>query len=200
MRRLACWILVAATVGCETNPVTGRQPLKLVKDITERQLGLTSDQQALGESPVSTDPKEVEPVTRVGRRLAGAAVESDMQWEFNVIADDGTKNTWCPPGVKIAFNTGISDLKSRMAEATALYERNARAPVGNREARGGQVGTGFIPGCAAKVSAGAAGRAAAEGGFPGLRAHSHDSALPFLPGNQRAFPPPRRPRPPSAGV
>jgi predicted Zn-dependent protease len=107
MKRLACWLLLAAAAGCSSNPYTGRRQLLLVDEKTERQLGVTSYQQTLGESRISTDPREVEPVTRVGRRIAEAAAKPEMQWEFNVIVDDKTMNAWCLPGGKIAFYTGI---------------------------------------------------------------------------------------------
>jgi Zn-dependent protease with chaperone function len=107
MKRLACWLFLAAAVGCSTNPYTGRHQLLLVDEKTERQLGVTSYQQTLGESRVSSDPREVEPVARVGRRIAEAAAKPEMQWEFNVIVDDKTMNAWCLPGGKIAFYTGI---------------------------------------------------------------------------------------------
>jgi Zn-dependent protease with chaperone function len=107
MKRQAYWLLLAAVAGCATNPYTGRHQLLLVDEKTERELGVTSYQQTLGESRVSTDPNEVGPVTRVGRRIAEAAAKPEMQWEFNVIVDDKTMNAWCLPGGKIAFYTGI---------------------------------------------------------------------------------------------
>lgn len=105
MKRLICLLLALA--GCTTNPYTGRKQLMLVDEAQERQLGVSAYQQTLGESRVSTDPREVDPVRRVGKRIADAAAQKDFAWEFNVIVDDKTLNAWCLPGGKIAFYTGI---------------------------------------------------------------------------------------------
>lgn len=107
MRHVAWLFLLAGALGCSTNPYTGRQQLLLVDEGTERELGVASYQKILGESRLSADPAEVEPVRRVGRRIADAAAKPEFQWEFNVIVDDKTMNAWCLPGGKIAFYTGI---------------------------------------------------------------------------------------------
>jgi metalloendopeptidase OMA1, mitochondrial len=79
----------------------------LVSDAQEKELGVSAYQEVLGQSHVSTDPREVEPVRRVGKAIAQAANQPDFQWEFNTIVDDKTMNAWCLPGGKIAFYTGI---------------------------------------------------------------------------------------------
>src|SRR5204863_1939522 len=83
MRHLAWLCLLPGALGCSTNPYTGRKQLMLVDEGTEKELGVTSYQQVLGESRISTDPAEVEPVRRVGRRIADAAAKPEFQWEFN---------------------------------------------------------------------------------------------------------------------
>ncbi|HYE98098.1 MAG TPA: M48 family metallopeptidase [Planctomycetota bacterium] len=106
MRHLIFWPLLAA-VGCVTNPYTGRDQFILLSEAEESQLGIQGYQEVLGKERVSQDPREIEPVRRVGERIAAAANRPDFKWEFNVIVDDETLNAWCMPGGKIAFYTGI---------------------------------------------------------------------------------------------
>jgi metalloendopeptidase OMA1, mitochondrial len=105
MRRILCAALLLA--GCSTNPYTGRKQLLLINEKQETQLGLEGYQEVLASENLSRDRREVDPVRRVGQRIAAAANRSDFEWEFNVIIDDFTVNAWCMPGGKIAFYTGI---------------------------------------------------------------------------------------------
>jgi Zn-dependent protease with chaperone function len=108
MKRISGLIVlaVAAGAGCRASEYTGRRQLLLVDERTEAQLGQQAYQQALAEQGASTNVALVEPVRRVGRRLADVARKPDYAWEFNVIESD-TVNAWCLPGGKIAFYTGI---------------------------------------------------------------------------------------------
>lgn len=107
MRRLAAWLAVALLAGCVRNPYTGRRQFIAISEQEEAQLGRQAYQEVLAQERISTDPAEVEPVRRVGARLAAVAARPNFQWEFNVIVDDKTVNAWCLPGGKIAFYTGI---------------------------------------------------------------------------------------------
>jgi predicted Zn-dependent protease len=98
--------LAAAAVACETVPVTGRRQLQLVSASEEAQLGLTTYQQILKKSKVSTDPELNALVTRVGSRIAAVAERPDFQWEYRVI-EDKQANAFALPGGKIAVYTGI---------------------------------------------------------------------------------------------
>jgi predicted Zn-dependent protease len=110
--------LCLALAACATVPLTGRKSLSLIP--SSEVLSLSNQQYAtvLKESKLSTDQRQVQTVTRVGKRIAGAAEgflrESgaqdkikNYQWEFNVIEDDKTANAWCMPGGKVAVYTGI---------------------------------------------------------------------------------------------
>jgi predicted Zn-dependent protease len=93
--------------GCEKNPETGRRQLLLVSEAHERELGVASYQKVLATQRISRDPREIDPLRRVGARISAAAAKPDFHWEFNVIEDDRTLNAWCLPGGKIAFYSGI---------------------------------------------------------------------------------------------
>jgi predicted Zn-dependent protease len=104
--------------ACATVPLTERKSLRLIPDA--ELLSLSNDQytKVLKESKLSTDRRQIQMVTRVGKRIANAAEEflkesqaqdklKNYQWEFNVIEDDKTANAWCMPGGKVAVYTGI---------------------------------------------------------------------------------------------
>lgn len=107
MKTLCRLGLICFLAGCATNEYTGRRQLMLISDDQEKQLGVAAYQEVLAQSPISSAPAEVDPVRRVGKRIAEAANRPDFQWEFNTIVDDKTVNAWCLPGGKIAFYTGI---------------------------------------------------------------------------------------------
>ena len=106
MRILIVLLLVLSTVACQTVPITGRSQLIVIPEGTEVKMGLDSYQQILSKSKVSSDPRVVEQVTRVGRRIAAATERSDYQWEFKVI-EDAQVNAFCLPGGKVAVYTGM---------------------------------------------------------------------------------------------
>ena len=105
--KIRAWMFLVVLAGCATNPYTGRKQLMLVNESQERELGVSAYQEVLAENRISTSPAEVEPVRRVGRRIASVVKESGFDWEFNTIVDDKTMNAFCLPGGKIAFYTGI---------------------------------------------------------------------------------------------
>jgi predicted Zn-dependent protease len=115
---LTVFILCALLAACATVPLTERKSLRLIPD---SELLSLSDQQyskVIKESKLSTDRRQVQMVTRVGKRIASAAEEflkesqaqdkiKNYQWKFSVIKDDKTANAWCMPGGKVAVYTGI---------------------------------------------------------------------------------------------
>ena len=106
MRILIALLLVLSVVACETVPITGRSQLIVIPEGTEVKMGLDSYQQILSKAKVSSDPRVVEQVTRVGRRIAEATGRADYQWEFKVI-EDAQVNAFCLPGGKVAVYTGM---------------------------------------------------------------------------------------------
>ena len=102
--------------SCATVPLTNRTQLNVLPETQMVQLGAEAYQQQLSEYPVSTESSEVEPVLRVGERLAAATMDflrannlpTDVyQWEFSVIDSDDVVNVTCLPGGKIVFYSGI---------------------------------------------------------------------------------------------
>jgi metalloendopeptidase OMA1, mitochondrial len=104
--RLSIAVVLLAIVACQTVPVTGRSQLILLPEGSELQMGLSSYEQIIKKSTVSTDPRVNEQVSRVGRRIAEATGRADYAWEFKVL-EDKQVNAFCLPGGKVAVYTGL---------------------------------------------------------------------------------------------
>jgi predicted Zn-dependent protease len=111
-------VLFLVCAACATVPLTGRSQLALVSAGEMSAMSVDAYRQILRESKLSKDPREVELVQRVGKRVAAVAEmflkENKLgntlqyyQWQFNVIDDAKTINAFCMPGGRIAVYTGI---------------------------------------------------------------------------------------------
>ena len=100
-------LVLAAPMGCETVPYTGRRQIQLVSPSEEAQMGVQSFKEIVGKATLSTDA--------AGQRLGPARGQPDRrgdrsegyQWEFRVIQDDKQANAFALPGGKVAVYTGI---------------------------------------------------------------------------------------------
>ena len=124
---LASWS--AVHLGCATNPYTDRSQLMLVTASQMNQMGAEQYQQVLSDPKViiSKNPKEVEPVKRVAKKIIQAAKRSkyaesanQFDWQVTVIKDDKVKNAWVLPGGKIAVYTGIFPMAKNEAGLAAI--------------------------------------------------------------------------------
>lgn len=115
-RVLTGFTLVVVLTSCATVPLTNRSQMNLLPEAQMVQLGQQAYQEQLKEYAVSTEAGDVEPVQRVGERLARATeaflrannLPTDVyQWEFSVIKNDDIVNATCLPGGKIVFYSGI---------------------------------------------------------------------------------------------
>jgi len=116
MRLVLMLAVVAVLSSCATVPLTGRTQMNILPESQMVMLGQQAYQEQLKEYSVSNEPGDVEPVRRVGQRLA-AATESFLRennlptdvydWEFSVIDNDEIVNATCLPGGKIVFYSGI---------------------------------------------------------------------------------------------
>ena len=100
------FLALAAPMGCETVPYTGRRQIQLVSPTEEAQMGVQSFQQIVGKATLSTDAQANALVQRVGSRIA-AVTDLGYQWEFRVIQDDKQVNAFALPGGKVAVYTGM---------------------------------------------------------------------------------------------
>ena len=115
--KLAVTALLAATslVGCQTNPVSGRQQLVLVSEETAQASSAQAYAQTLDEAQkkgkLSTDAALNSRVKRITDRLiaqAGNMYAPSRSWKWSTaVIDEPTLNAWCMPGGKMAIYTGI---------------------------------------------------------------------------------------------
>jgi predicted Zn-dependent protease len=119
---LACGIALTtfAVHGCSTVPYTNRSQFMLMSESEDVKLGAAAYQQVLKKERVSTDPQLIEPVRRVGQRIAAAADKPEYQWEFTVIDDPKQANAFCLPGGKVAVYTGIFPIARDEAGLSAV--------------------------------------------------------------------------------
>jgi len=108
-------LLAASLVGCQANPVSGRQQLVLVSEEQAQASSAQAYTQTLSEAQkkgnLSTDATLNNRVRRITDRLIAEAKlmyppSRDWQWSVAVI-DEPTLNAWCMPGGKMAIYTGI---------------------------------------------------------------------------------------------
>ncbi|MBU1265337.1 MAG: M48 family metallopeptidase [Gammaproteobacteria bacterium] len=108
-------LLAASLVGCQANPVSGRQQLVLVSEDQAQASSAQAYTQTLSEAQkqgkLSTDAALNNRVRRITDRLIAEAKlmytpSRDWQWSVAVI-DDPSLNAWCMPGGKMAIYTGI---------------------------------------------------------------------------------------------
>lgn len=103
-------ICVATLAACSNAPVTGRNQLMLVSESQAQEMGDQAYKDIIAKSKLSSDPKYVDQVRRVGARVAKASDRPDYKWEFNVIDEAKTINAWALPGGKVAVYTGLLNL------------------------------------------------------------------------------------------
>lgn len=126
---LSLAFIAFSLLACSTNPYTDRSQLLLITQSQEMQLGAQAYAQVLRDPKVkiSQDPREVEPVKRVAKRVIEAAQKSkyaemakQFEWEVNIIKEDKTLNAFALPGGKIAVYTGIFPIAKNEAGLAAI--------------------------------------------------------------------------------
>ena len=126
---LSLAFIASSLLACSTNPYTDRPQLLLISESQEMQLGAQAYEQVLRDPKVkiSQDPREVEPVKRVAKRVIEAAKQSkyaemakQFNWQVIVIKDDKTMNAFALPGGKIAVYTGIFPIAKNEAGLAAI--------------------------------------------------------------------------------
>jgi predicted Zn-dependent protease len=121
---LACLVLAglvaAGIAGCRTNPYTGREQLMLVSKQQAVQMGSQANQQIVKKENLSNDPRYVNPVRRIGGRIAAQIEQVDYDWRFNVVDDPDTLNAFALPGGYVYVYTGLIDLAQGDAELASV--------------------------------------------------------------------------------
>lgn len=118
---IATAVVLYISVGCATNPVTGRQEFQFVSESNEIQVGhqnfLPMQQTQGGE--LKAFPEVNAYVKEVGQRLARVSHRPQLPYDF-VVLDNGIPNAWALPGGKIAVNRGLLVELNNEAELAAV--------------------------------------------------------------------------------
>ncbi|MGH7230138.1 MAG: M48 family metallopeptidase [Nitrospiraceae bacterium] len=126
---LALIVLVIESSGCTVNPYTKRWQFVAVPKSYENSMGAQAYAQVMNDpkTPISKDPREVQPVMRVAERNIAVAKQSKyadsankFDWDVSVIKDDKTMNAFALPGGKIAVYTGIFPVAQNEAGLAAI--------------------------------------------------------------------------------
>src|SRR5256884_7743881 len=109
-------LALAALVGCETNPITGRSQFMVVSEdmaIGQSAAAYNSMMGDLGKKrKVEADSPRAERVREIPDRLVAQAVRfrpdsAKWQWEVQLINDPKTVNAFCMAGGKMAIYSGM---------------------------------------------------------------------------------------------
>lgn len=121
-RTLLVLLLAAALLAaCATNPVTGRNELRLISEQEEIQLG-RENYMALRQmqgGDYTVDPGLSEYVNEVGQRLVSVSHRPQLPFEF-VVVNNSVPNAWALPGGKIGINRGLLVELESEAELAAV--------------------------------------------------------------------------------
>ncbi|BDY11778.1 M48 family metallopeptidase [Hydrogenimonas cancrithermarum] len=103
---LALLIPILLITGCAKAPVTGRTQLIMLSPQQEMALGFQAEREIFESEKVTNDPRFVEPVQRVGHRIA-KATGLDLDWKFYVIENDKVPNAFCLANGHVFVYTGL---------------------------------------------------------------------------------------------
>jgi predicted Zn-dependent protease len=114
---LTLFVAAAAIISCASNPITGRNQLRLVPRNELNSMAQQQYQQFLSQNRVvsASADRDAEMVRRVGNRVSNAITQyfrqkgqalEGYQWQFNLVADNSV-NAWAMPGGRVVIYTGL---------------------------------------------------------------------------------------------
>ena len=116
-RNIGVLIALAALVGCEQNPVTGRSQLMIVSEGEAQSASVQAYAKTVADAQskrrLDTNTARTARVQGITNQLVAQAKTlapstARWAWEMHVI-DDPNVNAWCMPGGKMAVFTGLID-------------------------------------------------------------------------------------------
>ena len=111
--------LLALTVSCATNPVTGRRELSFMSEAQEISIASESDPQIKAEMGVYNDPELQRYVSELGWQIAKISERAHLPWRFTVV-DVPVVNAFAVPGGGIYITRGILPFLDNEAELAGV--------------------------------------------------------------------------------
>lgn len=112
-------LLAAGTIGCATNPATGKAQLNFYSEAQEIAMGREADAEITAQLGLVDDPQLQVYVSDLGRRLAAKSERPNLPWTFRVI-DDPVVNAFALPGGFVYVTRGILAHMRSEAELAAV--------------------------------------------------------------------------------
>lgn len=106
MRPTLVLLIIACSVGCATNPVTGRREFNLMSEAEELAIGQQVDAEVRREMGVYADAALQRYVSDIGMRMARNSHRPDLPWTFTIV-DNSAINAFAVPGGYIYITRGI---------------------------------------------------------------------------------------------
>jgi predicted Zn-dependent protease len=118
MKKCVLLVMVLFCLGCAIVPITGRRQISFIPAAELTALSAVQFKEMKTHAAIVTDGIQVQMVSSVGEKIAGAAEEfmrmNDMKdvlatfnWEFLLVKDDAQANAFCMPGGKVVVYSGI---------------------------------------------------------------------------------------------
>jgi predicted Zn-dependent protease len=112
-------VLLAVSIACATNPVTGERQLALISEAQELEIGKAAAAEVRTSIGLVDDAALQAYVQRVGTTLAKTSHRPALPWTFGVV-DDPTPNAFALPGGYIFLTRGMMNLMNSEAELAAV--------------------------------------------------------------------------------
>lgn len=134
------------TLGCATNPLTGKSTLALVDNSSIFPSAFQQYDEFLKENKVISGTADAKLVEKVGLKIKQAAEKwfkavgkpeylKDYQWEYKLV-ESKEVNAWCMPGGKIVVYSGILPItKDEAGLATVMGHEVAHALLNHGQQR-----------------------------------------------------------------
>jgi predicted Zn-dependent protease len=119
--------------GCSENNATGRKQLAFVSDAQLAQLSAAAWQDLLGKVPRSADANAQRNLEAIGRKIADASSQTNLDWEF-VLFDSAEVNAFVLPGGKVGFYQGLVDLAGADGAVAAVMGHEVGHVMGRHAA------------------------------------------------------------------
>ena len=112
-------IILAITISCATNPVTGDREFMLVSEQQEISMGKEYDPQVVATYGVYDDAEIAAYISDIGQRIATVSDRPGLAYEFKVL-DSPVINAFAVPGGYVYFTRGILAYLNNEAEMVGV--------------------------------------------------------------------------------